>query len=495
MKRESILQQLQSPQTWDIVVIGGGASGLGVALDAVSRGLKTLLIDRYDFGKGTSSKSTKLLHGGVRYLEKGEFDLVREGLRERYYALEKAAHISHRQQFVIPVYSYWHLIKYWIGLKIYDFLSGRFGIGFSFYANTLSTRQECPEIKARGLKGSINYFDGQFDDARLCIEIAKTIHKSGGTVANYVSCDGFEMDSNGKILRMVCSDTLSKKTFTVESQCFVNAAGTFSDKVAKLANPDHIDRLRVSRGIHLLIKPGILNLKKAILIPETEDGRVVFIIPWNGYSMVGTTDVDNNTPEIEPMYTREEVNYLLSTVNACLQTRVGAGDITSVFAGLRPLLKGKPGTKSKDVSRKHVIDESPGGLVNVLGGKWTSFRKMGEDTIDFIVQRNKVQAGSSTSSSIAISERTCCPYDPYSFDISADELVYYVDHEFCQSVEDILLRRKRLMFFDVMRAVQLADNVARQMADLLQKDARWIDEEIKKIHDIADKFGLKLIAR
>jgi Glycerol-3-phosphate dehydrogenase len=384
MKREENLNQLaDSSKTWDIAVIGGGSSGLGVALDAISRGLSVILLEKADFAKGTSSRSTKLVHGGVRYLAQGDVGLVLEALKERGKLLQNAPHLTQNQPFIIPIYSWFDRAQYSVGLKIYDWMAGKLRLGKSRFISRSETIRRLPAVKQDGLKGGVVYHDGQFDDARLALAIAQTADDAGACLLNYVSVRGLLKDEDGKITGLKVRDELNQEKYTLKAKMVVNATGVFADKILQMDNPDAAKMIQPSQGIHLVMDLEFLGGKDALMIPKTNDGRVLFAVPWHGKLVVGTTDTLREKAKLEPEALQKEIDFVLETAAGYLTKAPTRADVKAVFAGLRPLARPKEeGAKTKEISRSHKVIVSESNLVTLTGGKWTTFRKMGEDTVD-----------------------------------------------------------------------------------------------------------------
>ncbi len=376
MNRDQILHNLKSTDAFDILVIGGGASGLGVALDGMSRGFKVAVLEKVDFGKGTSSKATKLLHGGVRYLQNGDVGLVIEALREREFVLTKAPHLSRIQKFVIPHYSHWEGWYYWAGLKTYDILSANRSLGRTVKISREETLKLLPNLKKEGLKGGIVYTDGQFDDTRLCIDLVTTLNKGGSAVINYCSAENFTYDSKGKISGVLAKDQKSGETFKIKSKSVVNATGVFAEQTMAMESSDTDIKIVPARGSHVVIDRSFLQSDQAIMIPKTSDGRVLFLVPWKNVVIMGTTDVVSKNLTMEPKATEKEIDFILKNASRYLEKKPTKADILSTFAGLRPLAAPKKeGKKSKEISRSHKVVRSKANLFSLLGGKWTTFRK------------------------------------------------------------------------------------------------------------------------
>jgi len=520
MNRDENLKQLQNKEKiWDIAVIGGGASGLGVALDAVSRGLSVALFEKADFAKGTSSRSTKLLHGGVRYLAQGDVFLVLEALRERGRLIKNAPHLTQNQAFIIPVYNRWDRIQYSAGLKMYDYMSANLSLGSSRYISKEETIRRMPGINPEGLFGGIVYYDGQFDDARLALSIAQTTDHAGAIVLNYTKVNALEKDASGKLSGLHVLDMLSKKKYSIKARMVVNATGVFADKVLQMDNPDAAKTIQPSQGIHLVLDLDFLGGKDALMIPKTRDGRVLFAVPWQGKLVVGTTDTLREKAKLEPEALQKEIDFVLETAAGYLTRKPTRADVKSVFAGLRPLARPKEGsTKTKEISRSHKVFVSESGLVTLTGGKWTTFRKMGEDTVEYFPKITGKSMDNSRSKDILLHGFTkVIPKGHWAvygsnavliqdltkadsglseqihpeFPNILAEVVWAVRHEMAVKIEDVLSRRIRMLILDAQAALDSAEKVVKLMASELGKDEGWIEKELEDFRKVAEKYLIK----
>ena len=521
MNRKDSLSIIEDEKgVWDLVIIGGGASGLGVALDALSRGLKVLLLEKSDFAKGTSSRSTKLVHGGVRYLAQGEVGLVLEALRERGRLLKNAPHLTINQPFVIPLYSFFDRLKYGVGLKIYDWMAGSLRLGKSKFVSREDTIKRLPQIRQKGLKGGILYHDGQFDDARLALVIAKTCIEMGGSILNYARVNKLSKDETGKINGVVFRDLIGKKNYKVSTKSVVNATGVFADKILQMDNPEARKMIQPSQGIHLVMDNSFLGGDDALMIPETSDGRVLFAVPWEGKLVVGTTDTLVKKPKMEPRPLASEINFILETASNYLVKPPKRSDVLSVFAGLRPLAAPKEGsTKTKEISRSHKVIVSKSKLITITGGKWTTFRKMGEDTVDAHFKNNNLTAIESTSASKHLHGYSLKEVDGHmklygsdasfildlqkqnpewaeriheDYPYTGAEVVWAVREEMAQKIEDFLSRRCRILLLDAKASMQMAPKVAAIMAKELGNDDEWITEELEEFYKLARKYLINI---
>lgn len=487
MNRSKLLEEVKSRSDWDLIVIGGGATGLGTALDAVSRGMKVCLLEKYDFGKGTSSRSTKLVHGGVRYLQQGNIALVREALQEREYILAKADHLSGVQPFIIPCFSWFAGIYYYIGLQLYDLLSGSRTVGSTSWLSKDKVREKIPNISTKKLVGGIQYMDGQFDDTRLCIDLVKTIHRHGGKCINHAGVSSLTK-VNGQVIGVTVTDQLTNESFDLVAKSVVNAAGIFTDDIVEMDKKGSKKTIVPSRGSHIVLDPSFLGGKEAIMIPKTTDGRVLFVIPWNDKVVAGTTDEKTDQVVAEPKATKEEVDFILKNCQQYLTKKPERKDILSTFAGLRPLAAPKEGSsKTKEISRGHKVIVSPSGLVSIIGGKWTTFRKMGEDVISKIVKVKHLQLPPSKSIELQIeghtlyssSERmhSSLPYSKQDFELVIKE-------EMSMTLEDVLCRRTRCIFLDTEATEQIAPEVASILQKELGKNDAWREDQLSKMEKL-----------
>ncbi|WPR74492.1 glycerol-3-phosphate dehydrogenase/oxidase [Algoriphagus sp. NG3] len=520
MNRPENLRQLQDKtKIWDIAVIGGGSSGLGVALDAISRGLSVVLFDKADFAKGTSSRSTKLVHGGVRYLAQGDVGLVFEALKERGKLLQNAPHLAHNQPFIIPIFTAKDRFMYSVGLKVYDWMSGRLSLGKSQFISKEETVKRLPGLKPEGLYGGVVYHDGQFDDARLALNLAQSADEAGTCVLNYVSVNSLVKNAEGKITGLHVSDKLTRKKYQVNARMVVNATGVFADKILKMDNPEASKMIQPSQGIHLVLDLDFLGGKDALMIPKTRDGRVLFAVPWHGKLVVGTTDTLREKPKLEPEALQKEIDFVLETAGGYLAKKPTRADVKSVFAGLRPLARPKEGsTKTKEISRSHKVILSESGLVTLTGGKWTTFRKMGEDTVEYFTQVTGEKLKKSKSLDMKIHGATnrvpAGHWGIYGFDAQPiqdlikeneawkeklhpdfpniqAEVIWAVREEMAMKVEDVLSRRIRMLMLDAQAAIDTAPKVAKLMADEMGKDEKWIESELADFHKTASKYLIK----
>lgn len=506
-QRNEILKELGSGQLWDVLVIGGGATGLGTAVEAASRGYRTLLVERADFAKETSSRSTKLVHGGVRYLQQMNVTLVLDALRERGYMLRNAPHLVHDLSFVIPAYSYFSLPYYGVGLKVYERLSGKLSFGRSQVLSRKAALEKLPGIKSKGLSGGILYHDGQFDDARYAIALLRTLQDLGGVALNYVAATGL-IERDGKVVGIRAHDQENGADFELQAKAVVNATGVHVEQIIDMDGQPHKSLLAVSQGSHFVLPRSFLPGNTALMIPKTADGRVLFAIPWHGALIVGTTDVPVDSTSPEPRALHEEKAFLCEHIGRYMDHAPQPDEILSVFSGLRPLVR-KGHAKTSKLSRDHTILVSPAGLVTVTGGKWTTYRRMGQDTID----RAALVAGlkKSSSKTLDLKLHGWTP-DPTTADsswesgygsdlptlqaLSADdasldallhprlpfrlrEVVWAARHEMARTVEDVLARRTRALLLDARAAMEAAPAVADILARELGRSEDWKANDLK----------------
>ena len=506
-------------EPFDIVIIGGGATGAGVAVDAASRGLATLLLEREDFGKGTSSRSTKLVHGGVRYLEQGNISLVMEALRERGILRRNAPHLVHDVPFVVPNYSWWETPFYGIGLKIYDLLAGEYGFGKSRLLSREETLERLPNLRRDGLRGGVIYHDGQFDDARLLIHLLATAVDYDATVLNYAPAVEITRDSDGFVNGVVALDTESGTRFSIATKVVINATGMFTDETRQLADKNATPMMVPSQGIHLVLDRSFLRGNSAIMVPHTSDGRVLFAIPWHHHTVIGTTDTPIDRPSYEPRPFEHEIEFVLETAGEYLARPPQRDDVLSVFVGIRPLVKqaGASATTTSSLSRDHTIHIDDSGLLTIAGGKWTTYRHMAEDAVDHAITLGRLPdkpcvtrdlhihgyADVEDSDSLwvygsdaakiralaADSPDLARPLDAQLSSISA-EVVWAAREEMARTVEDVLARRTRALFLDARAALRIAPAVAALLARELGRDQAWADAEVARFSGLASGYLL-----
>jgi glycerol-3-phosphate dehydrogenase len=519
--RATLLDRLRAAAEWDLVVIGGGATGLGVALDAAARGLQVALLERDDFAKGTSSRATKLVHGGVRYLAQGDVPLVREALHERTTLLANAPHVAQPLAFVVPGYGLWELPFYGAGLKAYDLLAGRDGLGPTELLGARRTRELLPGVRAHGLLGGIRYWDGQFDDARLALLLARTAIARGAVVLNHCPVDGLRREG-GRVCGVHAHDAETGARLDLRARCVVNATGVWVDAVRAMDRdadaPVKAPLVAPSQGVHLVVDRAFLPGDHALMVPKTRDGRVLFAVPWLGKTVLGTTDTPRDDLDPEPAPFVEEVDFILGEAGRYLARAPSRADVRAVWVGLRPLVKpaGDDGEDTKALSREHVVSVGRSGLVTVTGGKWTTYRAMAEDVLDRCMARGLLprRPGGATlrlpllgaapgrplaeppgehlygSEAPAVralpgAERWLWRDAETGRGALSEAMVRFaLRHELARRVEDVLARRSRLLFLDAARAAELVEPVA-----------ALIEQETGRRVDAAERAAFEALAR
>lgn len=515
-RRREILDEILTRESFDVAVIGGGATGIGTALESVLRGYKTVLFERSDFTKGTSSKSTKLVHGGVRYLAQGDLKLVREALKERGILLKNAPHLVHNQSFIIPVYTWWDALLYTIGLGFYDLLSGRYSLGRSLFLRKTKIKKRMPGISDKALKGGVLYHDGQFDDSRLAMDLLHAFEEKGGLAINYCGVSNLIKDANNKISGVEVKDMESGSSYKIQSRTVINATGVWVDEVLSMDVPEHRKLIMPSQGIHLVINRDFLPGDHALMIPKTSDGRVLFAVPWHDHLVVGTTDTPMKESSEEPVALEKEIQFILDTASAYFNAKVQRKDVLSIFAGLRPLAAPKTDTsKTKEISRNHKIITSQSGLITVIGGKWTTYRRMAEDIIDAGIKNKLLPASKSISKQYVLSKnqstteaghlsmygksqgsvKELIEADPNlgeklhpEFTYTLAELHWICKNEMVVHLEDIMARRLRMLLLNAKIASDLAEIVAEEIAPLLDWNKERVDKEVKDFRSLALKY-------
>jgi glycerol-3-phosphate dehydrogenase len=494
MTREKMIQQLQSPESWDICIIGGGATGLGIAVDAATRGFKTILFEQHDFAKGTSSRSTKLVHGGVRYLQQGNIKLVMEALKERGLLLKNAPHLVHNLQFIVPNYKWWEGPFYGIGLKIYDWMAGKLGLGPSRFLSREETLELAPTLDPEGLRGGIAYHDGQFDDARLAISLAQTAAANGGVLLNYFPVTAL-LKTKSKVAGVRVKDAIRGQEYEIKSKTVINATGVFTDAVMNMDDPRHGQMIAPSQGIHLVVGKDFLPGNTGIMIPRTDDGRVLFAVPWHNRIVLGTTDTPVKTKDpsalLEPVPMKPEIDFILNHIGRYLTHDPQRSDVKSMFAGLRPLIKGNK-KKTAALSRDHQVTVASSGMITITGGKWTTYRRMAEDAVDFAIEKNGLQQKPCVTKELKLAGHDKENMPPEIHQLNSDQLSsaikLAVDHEMCMTVEDFLSRRTRQLLLDAKEAITIAPSIASLMAKQMNKDETWIKEQINNFRSLASHY-------
>lgn len=519
MNRQHLLQRLASEPHWDVVIIGGGATGLGVAVDASTRGYRTLLLEAHDFAKGTSSRSTKLVHGGVRYLEQGDIPLVLEALRERGLLHQNAPHLVRHLSFIVPRYQWWEGPFFGLGLKVYDALAGKLNLAPSRILSRDETVARIPNIERKNLLGGVEYFDGQFDDARLAVTLAQTAAHHGACPINYVRVTGLQK-TEGLVSGVVGRDEETGREYTVNAGVVINATGIFADEIRGMDDPKGPRVVQPSQGVHLVFDRSFLQGDSAIMVPHTDDGRVLFVIPWHGRVLVGTTDTALEVPSIEPRALDEEIGFILRNAARYLAHDPKCEDILSVFAGQRPLVRppGREGKATKAISRNHEILISDAGLVTIVGGKWTTYRKMAEDTLDKAitlggledrpcVTANLQLHGWRSPNAPVLSEclanygseapkiEALLSADPTLGELLHPDLPYLkasviwaARHEQARTLEDVLARRTRALILNAKAAAEAAPVVAQLLAQELDQEAAWARSQVENFLTLASGY-------
>ncbi|MCX8070877.1 MAG: glycerol-3-phosphate dehydrogenase/oxidase [Candidatus Binatia bacterium] len=515
--REELLDAVRRrSRPWDIVVIGGGATGVGVALDAAARGYDVVLFERGDFGQGTSSRSTKLVHGGVRYLERGDVPLVMEALRERGIMRQNAPHLVTDLAFVVPTYAWWEGPFYGAGLRVYNLLAGRYGFGKSRNLSKERTLEFLPTIRREGLRGGVLYYDGQFDDTRFLVALVQTAAEQGAVILNHCGVVALERGADGVVRGVRARDAETGEEFPVQAKVVVNAAGPFVDEVRRLADPNASPLISPSQGIHLVFDRSFLPSDVAIMVPHTSDGRVLFAIPWCGHTLIGTTDTPISEVSPEPRPLAAEIDFILSTAALYLHKAPTRDDVLSMFAGIRPLVRSGNGKSTAALSRDHKIHVDQNGLLTITGGKWTTYRNMAEDCVNHAAMLAELEERPCVTRVLNLhgyhlNAERFGDLAPYGSDavvlqrlmLAAPELgeflhpalpyravqvVWAVRHEFARTVEDVLSRRLRATFLNARAAMAMAPTVARLMAKELGRDEHWVQREVEAFCALAASY-------
>lgn len=511
MNRADMLQRLTAePAGWDVLVIGGGATGLGTAVDAAARGYRTVLVEQADFAQCTSSRSSKLIHGGIRYLQQCRFGLVRESLHERHRLLHNAPHLVHPLPFILPNYAWWERGYYGTGLWLYDRLGGETGVEPARHLSRTATLQRIPTLKPEGLRGGILYYDGQFDDARLAIALARTAADLGSVVINYVKVVEI-VKRNDRVTGARVLDLESGTELTVHARVVINATGVFADSVRHLDDVSKPDLLTTSQGAHLVLDKSFLQGSCALAAPRTADGRIFFAIPWHERVLIGTTETAVSSIEAEPRPLRSEVEFLLNHAAQHLTRAPSTSDILGAFAGLRPLLKRPDGRPTSTLPRSHLVEVAQSGLVTVTGGKWTTYRQMAEDAVTRAAEVGKLPVRETRTKDLqlhgaqqgvvynghfasygddALAVQALCngqdsrllhPELPY----LAGEVQWSVRHEMARTIADVLSRRMRALLLNTRASMAIAPEVAGIMAAELKRDGAWIEQQVKSFCELA----------
>jgi glycerol-3-phosphate dehydrogenase len=479
LQRDAFLQRIAARrEPWDIAIVGGGSTGVGIAVDAASRAYSVVLLEQRDFGKGTSSRSTKLVHGGVRYLQQGNISLVMEALKERGLLLRNAPHLVHDMQFVVPNYEWWEAPFYGIGMKVYDLLAGKYGFGPSQILSRDEVLARIPTLSRDGLRGGVKYHDGQFDDARLLVDLASTAAECGACLVNYTRVVSLAKDSEGFINGLTFRDEETGTSQTLAARCVINATGPFCDELRRIDEPGSKPMIAPSQGVHIVLSREFLPGATAIMVPHTRDGRVMFAIPWHGHAVVGTTDTSIPASTLEPTPQNEEIDFILDTARDYLAKRPTRADVLSVFTGIRPLVKSSDVSNTAALSRDHTIEISSSGLLTIAGGKWTTYRHMAEDAVDHACVLGQLPERPCITANLRIRV-------PASHDGSA---AWFARYEMARTVEDVLARRTRLLFLDTRAALDKAPQVARELARELGRDEVWQQSQLRDFRETANHF-------
>lgn len=518
MIREEMIRRVKArKKLWDIIVIGGGATGVGCALDAASRGFAVLLLEKSDFGKETSSRSTKLVHGGVRYLAQGDVRLVKEALKERGLLKKNAPHLVDIQSFIVPCYSRRQKIYYGAGLKMYNLLSAKYGFGKSRILSKRETLERMPGIKSERLRGGVLYFDGQFNDTRLLIDLVKTAAEQTATVLNYAEVFNLTKNEN-KIDGVEFRDAETGEEFVAKAKIVINATGAFCDSIRRLSNENAGKMIAPSQGVHLVFDRKFLPADDALMIPKTSDNRVLFLIPWLGKTLAGTTDTPIEKAESEPQALEQEIEFIIQTAGDYLAEPPTRDDVKSVFAGVRPLVESAPAKNTARLSRDHTIEIDEANLLTVTGGKWTTYRRMAEDAIDATIEKSDLSKSLCVTATLKI-HGFCETSDQFGdlaiygaeaegilkliaenphlaeklhadLPYCAAEIVWATRFEMAQTLEDALARRTRILFLDAKAAIEIAPKAAEIMAAETGRDQAWIDKQIEEFTALAQRYLL-----
>jgi glycerol-3-phosphate dehydrogenase len=520
MNRAEMLSRARERKNeWDLIVIGGGATGVGCAVDAAARGYDVLLLEQSDFGKGTSSRSTKLVHGGVRYLAQGNISLVREALKERGILKQNAPHLVKNLAFVIPSYKWWEAAFYGVGLKIYNLLSGKYGLGKSQILSKKETLERLPTIQPEGLRGAVVYYDGQFDDARLLINLAATAAEQGAVLLNYARVVEITKNDKNSASGVRFIDEETGEFFEAKAKAIINAGGAFCDAIRKMSDASSKPLIAPSQGVHIVLDKSFLPTENALMIPHTSDGRVMFAIPWHDATLIGTTDTHIEKAELEPQALDTEIEFLLSTARQYLRRPPTREDVLSVFTGIRPLVKTGGAKNTASLSRDHTIEIDESGLLTITGGKWTTYRRMAEDAINQAAALAKLSEKDCATKELRIhgfcensakfgelaiygsdgeriqdlikADKSLSEKLHPKFAYTKAEVIWAARNEMARTVEDVLARRLRALFLNARAALEMAPQTAEILASELGKDARWQAEQIESFEVIAANYLLE----
>ena len=509
LDRTANIARLQSQTVWDLVVVGAGATGASIALDAASRGLSVVLIDQSDFGKGTSSRSTKLVHGGVRYLAQGNINLVRDALHERTLLRKNAPHVVHEMAFLVPCKSWLEKIWYSMGFILYDWLAGKSGFAKAKRLSAQECKNYVPTIAPEMARYGVLYSDGQFDDAQLLIDIVLTAAEHGAVVCNYVQAQGLLKDSTGNVtgLRTIDlespeSDQSPEAQIDIQARCVINATGPFCDELRRADEPTLEPIIAPSQGVHIVLEKSFLPGNAAVIVPKTSDGRVIFLIPWHNHTLIGTTDTAIPKSVLEPIATEGEIEFLLETSGRYLSKKPTHNDILSVFVGIRPLVKAKSVSKSTSkLSRDHTIEISKSGLLTITGGKWTTARKMAQDAVDRAILSAKLPQSPCITKDLLLhgsdaqAKSQWVAQNPAlgiplleGYGLKPVDVVWAARYQMARTLEDVLARRDRLLFLRARDAIEVAPRIATILARELGKDDAWVDRQLLEFRELANRY-------
>jgi glycerol-3-phosphate dehydrogenase len=517
MTRDDMLARLSRRTTpWDLIIVGGGATGVGIAIDAASRGYAPLLLEQSDFGKGTSSRSTKLVHGGVRYLEQGNVSLVMEALKERGLLRANAPHLVASLPFIVPAYKWWEAPFYGVGLSVYSLLAGKRGFGRSAMLSRTSTLERIPTLNADGLRGGILYYDGQFDDARLLISMVLTAVEQGAVALNYVRVSRITKGADGRVTGVVAHDVEADREIQIAGRIVINATGPFTDSVRQMADNEAAALVAPSQGIHLVFDRSFLPGRCAIMVPHTPDGRVMFAIPWHGHTLVGTTDTPVAQASLEPRPLDEEIAFVLDTAGRYFSRPPTRRDVLSAFAGIRPLVRGGETRITAALSRGHTIHVDPSGLLTITGGKWTTYRQMAEEVVGEAARQAGLPDKPCVTSTLRLHgyDPDVLPFSPlglYGTDAAHIEqltrshpdlaeplhpgqsctgaqVVWAARAEMARTVEDVLARRCRALLLNARAAIQMAPRTAALLARELGRSETWQRTEVARFTELAQGY-------
>ena len=521
MQRDDMLRRIQErSEPWDIAVVGGGATGVGIAVDAASRGYSVVLFEQSDFGKGTSSRSTKLVHGGVRYLQQGNISLVLDALKERGLLRRNAPHLVRDLQFVVPNYQWWEAPFYGLGLKVYDVLAGRYGFGASEVLSREEVLTLIPTLEQEGLRGGVKYHDGQFDDSRLLVNLMQTAAEHGACLLNYARVLGLSKDADGYVNGLTARDEETGLEHVVRARCVINATGPFCDELRRVDDPASSPLIAPSQGVHIVLPRDFLQGETAIMVPHTRDGRVMFAIPWHDHVVVGTTDTAIDALSLEPEAQSHEVDFILETASDYLSRRPTRADILSVFTGIRPLVKEGSESATATLSRDHKIQVSGSGLLTITGGKWTTYRRMSEDSVDHAAAVAGLQErpcvtralrihghhegadgfgavsvyGSDAEGLSSLMRERPDLAGPLHADlpICPAQFVWAARHEMARTVDDVLARRTRALFLNARAAIAMAPVAAQVLAAELGRDDAWQRGQVDAFATIAARYVVEV---